>query len=122
MNYADYFYNSMFGYPKPRPEPMRLMNLGDDRTLTMDKLLLTQAKFEIGGMKIIQSPFVEPEPVIRLRLDCDPLGLWCTPEFRATTDAWLRERFGVRDVAYISGRNVFVNPRAAAKIIGETRS
>lgn len=117
MNYADYFYNSMFGYPKPRPEPMRPMNLGDEQTLTMDKLLLTQAKFQIGGMKIIQSQFIEPEPVLQL----DPKFEWCTPEFRAKTNAWLRERFGVRDVAYIMGGNVFMNPRMAAKVIGEVR-
>lgn len=54
------------------------------------------------GIKVVESPHVQPVPVLQL----SPTFEWCTPEFRAKTNAWLLERFGTMEVAY------FFNPRA----------
>jgi hypothetical protein len=49
------------------------------------------------GIKILPSEHVQPVPVLQLHPDFP----WCTPEFRAKTNAWLLERFGTMEVAYM---------------------
>jgi hypothetical protein len=54
-----------------------------------------------GGFKVIRSSLIPDEsPVLQMHPTCDPQGLWCTPEFRARTNAWLLDRFGTQPVAY----------------------
>lgn len=51
------------------------------------------------GFPVITSPLVQPVPVLTF----DPAHklCWATPEFRAEMNAWLLERFGTKEVAYI---------------------
>jgi hypothetical protein len=72
-----------------------------------------------GAIKFVESPFVQPVPVLQLHPDFP----WCTPEFRAKTNAWLLERFGMQEVAYMfqsgtfgvnNGRLFVANPKQLA--------
>jgi hypothetical protein len=68
-------------------------------TLQSGTGLATEHTF--GGFKVIRSHLIPDEsPVIQMHPNCDPQGLWCTPELRAKTNAWLLERFGTQPVAY----------------------
>lgn len=63
------------------------------------------------GLRVMESQWIEPEPVLRIR-DNVP----CAEPFRSQINAWLREMFGVRHVAYVSSGNIFMNPRDAVMI------
>lgn len=65
-----------------------------------------------SGISIIESPFVQPVPRLQLSHDFDA----CSPESKASFNRWLLERFGTKDVAYVIGGKVFVNPKHAALI------
>jgi hypothetical protein len=71
------------------------------------------------GLKIIRHHHIPDEaPVIQMHPNCDPQGLWCTPEFRAKTNAWLLERFGTQPVAYFftDQQAIAMSHRMAARI------
>ena len=88
---------------------MRPMNLQDD-VMTVDKLLLAQAKMNICGMRVVVSPLVGPVPKIQIRPDFK----WCSDEFRARFNKWLLDEFGTKEVAYmVSGGTVVVSPHMA---------
>lgn len=75
-----------------------------------------------GGFKVIKHHLIPDEaPVLQLRPDCDPL--WCTPEFRASTNAWLLERFGTQPVAYFFNEQqaiaIAMSHRMAARLDAE---
>jgi hypothetical protein len=70
-----------------------------------------------GGFKLIRSAMIPDEaPVLQMHPNCDPL--WCTPEFRAKTNAWLLERFGTQPVAYFFTKEqaIAMSHRMAARI------
>lgn len=72
-----------------------------------------------GGFKLIRSSLIPDEaPVIQMHHTCDPQGLWCTPEFRTRTNAWLLERFGTQPVAYFFTKEqaIAMSDRMAARI------
>lgn len=50
-----------------------------------------------GGIKVIESPYLRPRAKIQIS-DKFP---WCTPEFRAEYNEWLRTRFGVIQEGYM---------------------
>lgn len=85
-------------------------------TLTYDRVLLSAAQHNLLGFKIIVSPHLEPVPVLQMHPDCDPQGLWCTPQLRAETNQWLVEMFGKEDRIYMYGKNVVMNPKQAAML------
>ena len=72
------------------------------------------------GLNIIESPHVQPVPVLQLR----PQFVWCSDEFRAEMNAWLLEMFGTKEVMYVfDGRalglnssGIFMNPKHIAMI------
>lgn len=69
--------------------------------LSSDYLLGSPLK-SFMGFKIITSPYIpDTVPAVQMHPDCDPQGLWCTPEFRAETDRWLLEKLGTKEVAFI---------------------
>ncbi len=85
---------------------MRTMNLHDD-IMTVDKLLLTQARLNINGMRVVVSPLITPVPKIQIRADFK----WCSDEFRANFNQWLLDEFGTKEVAYmISGGTIVISP------------
>jgi hypothetical protein len=72
-----------------------------------------------GGFKLIRHHLIPDEaPVLQMHPDCDPQGLWCTPEFRARTNAWLLNRFGTQPVAYFFTKEqaIAMSHRMAARI------
>lgn len=60
----------------------------------------------IGGIEIHSSPLV-PSHVPNITFDPQRKCAWATPEFRATMDKWLLDRFGSHAVAFM------FNPRAS---------
>lgn len=81
----------------------------------MSSLFATEHTF--GGYKVIRHHLIPDEaPVLQLHPDCDPL--WCTPEFRASTNLWLLDRFGTQPVAYFfTGQQaIAMSHRMAARL------
>lgn len=74
--------------------------------------MLNNPTFTFAGIQIHESPHITPVPVIKTRPDFE----WCSEEFRAKHDAWLLERFGTYDPAYVVNREIFMSPRSAAKL------
>lgn len=84
-------------------------------TLPSGTGLMTEHTF--GGIKVVRSHLIPDEsPVIQMHPSCDPL--WCTPEFRAKTNAWLLERFGTQPVAYFFTKEqaIAMSHRMSARI------
>lgn len=65
----------------------------------------------IGGIEIHSSPLV-PSHVPNITFDAKRKCTWATPEFRASTDKWLLDRFGMHAVAFM------FNPRASGLTFG----
>lgn len=61
------------------------------------------------GKKVRMSPLVRPAAKVRLSLDCP-----CHDAFRREFDAWLKEFFGMEEVAYVAGNTLFVSPAVFA--------
>lgn len=51
-----------------------------------------------GGLKIIEHPFLS-RTVPKIQISAN--FTWCTPEFRAEYNEWLRSRFGEVQVGYM---------------------
>ena len=47
-------------------------------------------------------------PNVQLSPNCDPQGLWCTPEFRARVNEWLRVKLGEAPYIFSIGGGVLV--------------
>jgi hypothetical protein len=89
-------------------------------TLQSGTGLATEHTF--GGFKFIRSHLIPDEsPVIQMHPDCDPQGLWCTAEFRASVNKWLLDRFGTQPVAYFFTKEqaLAMSHRMAARIDNE---
>jgi hypothetical protein len=56
-------------------------------------------------MRIVVHPYLCQQPKIQLR-EAAPVG----NEFRAEMNQWLRDTFGMTDVAYITGDVCYVSP------------
>lgn len=72
-----------------------------------------------GGFKVIKHHLIPDEaPVLQMHPNCDPQGLWCTPEFRASVNKWLLDRFGTQPVAYFFTQEqaLAMSHRMAARI------
>ena len=91
------------------------MNLKDD-TLTIDSMNL--ARVRIGDIPVMINPYIEPIAKIQI----DPNFKWCSDEFRAKMNAWLKETFGTEEVAYMidmdaigisGGKRIMMNPKMA---------
>lgn len=86
-------------------------------TLQSGAGLATEHTF--AGFKVIKHHLIPDEaPVLQMHPNCDAQGLWCTPEFRAKTNAWLLERFGTQPVAYFFTKEqaLMMSHRMAARI------
>lgn len=86
-------------------------------TLPSGTGLATEHTF--GGFKVIRSHLIPDEsPVIQMHPNCDPQGLWSTPEFRARTNAWLLDRFGTQPLAYFFTKEqaIAMSHRMSARI------
>ncbi|MEN6540851.1 MAG: hypothetical protein ABFC67_14685 [Mizugakiibacter sp.] len=69
-------------------------------------------------MKIVVSPLIKPVPVLQI----DPHFKWCTDEYRAKHNAWLLERFGTKEVAFVlNGDTIAVSPQHAAMLRAEAK-
>lgn len=72
------------------------------------------------GMKIFQSPLVQPVPAIQVRdIKLKDGTSILSERFRAETNAWLLDRFGTREVAYMigggpMGDGIVMNPKHIA--------
>lgn len=63
--------------------------------------LLSPSEHTFCDFKVIRHHLIPDEsPVLQMHPDCDPQGLWCTQEFRASVNQWLLERFGTQPVSY----------------------
>lgn len=94
---------------------MRAMNIGDENTLTADKLMLSTAQYM--GMKVVVSPHLVPAPKVQLSPDFK----WCSDEFRASENAYLLKMFGTKEVCYMLNKGTIVmSPKhvAALKVAG----
>ena len=72
------------------------------------------------GMKIIESPLIQPIPRLQLSHNFNA----CSDRFTADMNAWLKERFGTYMPTYvIGGSTLVVSPEHMSMLrnIGETK-
>lgn len=78
---------------------------------------ITDGTYRLGGLRFIVSNALPQVPKLKISPECP-----CSPEFRADMDAWLVERFGYTDTAFIfdskvAGRmTAILNSRMEAEI------
>lgn len=77
-----------------------------------------------GGVPIITSPFLPPEqPAIQVRDICLKDGTpLLSAQFLARENAWWRERYGMRPVAFMLGDTMAVHPQVQALIAKACKS
>lgn len=64
-----------------------------------------------GGIRIVETEYITPTPRMTLSPDVP-----VTPEFRAKTNAWLRDFFGVEYKAMFLADTLFVHPSQAGEL------
>lgn len=69
-----------------------------------------------NGKKIVESPYVFPQPAMQVSEDFRRLQ---SPELVESTNAWMRDFFGLKEVAIVVPGMVFISPRAFQQL--ETR-
>ena len=66
----------------------------------------------LSGIRVIESPLVQPVPKIQLSHDFNA----CSPEFKATFNRWLLDRFGTKEVVFVTSDAIFMSPKHAAML------
>jgi hypothetical protein len=91
-----------------RPKRNNLFDLGD--------LLSPGPSFM--GMRIIETPMLEPKQKIKVRdIKFSDGTSILSPEFLAEQNKWWAEQFGYReDIGYVFGGNIFMSPRSVVAI------
>jgi hypothetical protein len=74
----------------------------------------------LSGIKIVAHPLVPKVQAVKT----DPNFIWCSDEARRKHDAWLLERFGMRDQALFIAGQLYVTPGVMGqlkKVIEESK-
>lgn len=70
------------------------------------------------GMRVVESPLLGLIPKIQISPDFK----WCSDEFRAETNRWFLEQFGMHDPIYRAGDTMLVSRANMERLRRETNS
>jgi len=84
---------------------MRKLDLGDEETLTADRLFLQTARFGFSAIKVMIDPRIKPVAKVKLQVGSH----CCSDQFRSDMNDWLRDWFGVEYPVYTSDNLILMS-------------